>query len=52
MKVLPSLLMTLLVLSSSLASQYTYQVSDAIVGQGFYQLFDWETMEDPTNGRV
>ncbi|KAF8803217.1 endo-1,3(4)-beta-glucanase [Phlegmacium glaucopus] len=54
MKVIQSLplLMSLLVLSGSSASAYSYRLSENIVGQDFYQKFNWEAIADPTHGRV
>jgi len=30
----------------------TYALSDNVVGQGFYNAFDWQAIADPTHGRV
>ena len=30
----------------------TYSLSDEIIGSAFYNAFNWEAIEDPTQGRV
>lgn len=30
----------------------TYSLSDSVVGEGFYNTFNFEAIADPTNGRV
>ena len=53
MKSIRSLLLFLYTVSrSSLSFASTFFLSDNIVGADFYQQFDWESIPDPTNGRV
>ena len=49
MKVSQSLLLPVL-LSSPFAN--SYQISETIVGKDFYQHFNWQTLADPTHGRM
>ena len=48
MKAIHSLLLPLSVLTSS----WAYTISENIVGQDFYNSFDWFTQADPNLGRV
>ncbi|KAF9475567.1 2 beta-glucanase [Pholiota conissans] len=37
---------------NALGQNGDYAISDTITGEAFYTRFDWETMDDPTHGRV
>ncbi|KAH0835785.1 hypothetical protein J3R83DRAFT_9628 [Lanmaoa asiatica] len=39
-------------LISSVLAGATYSLSDSIVGEGFYNAFNFEAIPDPTSGRV
>ena len=49
----PAIIVSLfLVLAFSVLASASYSISDTVVGWDFYGFFNWETMTDPSHGRV